>query len=143
MLSVLMCPELVCIHVSAKFVIECLHVQINVCDCPCTQAAIFDAFTQPQDFVVMGILMSKVWDRLIASKKDMRILMVGLDAAGKTTILYKLKLGEVVTTIPTIGFNVEEAHTAVLGSGPVLIILEIVSFRLMFVFFRFLDAWNV
>jgi ADP-ribosylation factor protein 1 len=37
----------------------------------------------------------------------MRILMVGLDAAGKTTILYKFKLGEVVTTIPTIGFNVE------------------------------------
>lgn len=32
---------------------------------------------------------------------------MGLDAAGKTTILYKLKLGEVVTTIPTIGFNVE------------------------------------
>ena len=28
---------------------------------------------------------------------------VGLDAAGKTTILYKLKLGEIVTTIPTIG----------------------------------------
>eukprot|EP01119_Soliformovum_irregulare_P001295 TRINITY_DN11021_c0_g1_i1.p1 TRINITY_DN11021_c0_g1~~TRINITY_DN11021_c0_g1_i1.p1 ORF type:complete len:188 (+),score=21.42 TRINITY_DN11021_c0_g1_i1:87-566(+) len=33
--------------------------------------------------------------------------MVGLDAAGKTTILYRLKLNEVVTTIPTIGFNVE------------------------------------
>ena len=29
--------------------------------------------------------------------------IVGLDAAGKTTILYKLKLGEIVTTIPTIG----------------------------------------
>ncbi|KAK9725379.1 hypothetical protein RND81_05G139900 [Saponaria officinalis] len=41
------------------------------------------------------------------TKKEMRILMVGLDAAGKTTILYKLKLGEIVTTIPTIGFNVE------------------------------------
>jgi len=40
----------------------------------------------------------------------MRILMVGLDAAGKTTILYKLKLGEVVTTIPTIGFNVERVE---------------------------------
>merc|ERR1712159_394777 len=39
--------------------------------------------------------------------REMRILMVGLDAAGKTTILYKLKLGTVVTTIPTIGFNVE------------------------------------
>jgi len=46
------------------------------------------------------------------SKKDMRILMVGLDAAGKTTILYKLKLGEVVTTIPTIGFNVETVRPA-------------------------------
>src|ERR1700749_2989705 len=45
--------------------------------------------------------------KLFNPKKDMRILMVGLDAAGKTTILYKLKLGEVVTTIPTIGFNVE------------------------------------
>lgn len=33
--------------------------------------------------------------------------MVGLDAAGKTTILYKFKLGEVVTTVPTVGFNVE------------------------------------
>ena len=43
----------------------------------------------------------------IVDEKEMRILMVGLDAAGKTTILYKLKLGEVVTTIPTIGFNVE------------------------------------
>merc|ERR1712078_600286 len=40
-------------------------------------------------------------------KHEVRILMVGLDAAGKTTILYKLKLGEIVTTIPTIGFNVE------------------------------------
>lgn len=36
--------------------------------------------------------------------------MVGLDAAGKTTILYKLKLGEIVTTIPTIGFNVESVE---------------------------------
>lgn len=47
------------------------------------------------------------WFSLLMKQKEMRILMVGLDAAGKTTILYKLKLGEVVTTIPTIGFNVE------------------------------------
>uniref|UniRef100_A0A8C1JJA0 ADP-ribosylation factor n=1 Tax=Cyprinus carpio TaxID=7962 RepID=A0A8C1JJA0_CYPCA len=40
-------------------------------------------------------------------KNQIKLLMVGLDAAGKTTVLYKLKLGEVVTTIPTIGFNVE------------------------------------
>uniref|UniRef100_A0A2I2Z3T3 ADP ribosylation factor 1 n=1 Tax=Gorilla gorilla gorilla TaxID=9595 RepID=A0A2I2Z3T3_GORGO len=39
-------------------------------------------------------------------RKEMCILMVGLGAAGKTTVQYKLKLGEMVTTIPTIGFNV-------------------------------------
>lgn len=33
--------------------------------------------------------------------------MLGLDGAGKTTILYKLKKGEVTETFPTIGFNVE------------------------------------
>ncbi|KAG9065032.1 hypothetical protein KI688_002352 [Linnemannia hyalina] len=36
-----------------------------------------------------------------------RVLMVGSAAGGKTTILYQLKLGETVTTIPTTGFNVE------------------------------------
>jgi GTPase SAR1 family protein len=50
----------------------------------------------------MGVLFSRVFASWFG-KKDMRILMVGLDAAGKTTILYKLKLGEVVTSIPTIG----------------------------------------
>ena len=50
----------------------------------------------------MGLTFSKLFDRLWG-RKEMRILMVGLDAAGKTTILYKLKLGEIVTTIPTIG----------------------------------------
>lgn len=54
----------------------------------------------------MGLTISSVLSQLFG-KKQMRILMVGLDAAGKTTILYKLKLGEIVTTIPTIGFNVE------------------------------------
>merc|ERR1712000_138778 len=54
----------------------------------------------------MGLLITRLMDRLVC-KRDMRILMVGLDAAGKTTILYKLQLGVVVTTIPTIGFNVE------------------------------------
>eukprot|EP00052_Salpingoeca_macrocollata_P033571 m.8846 g.8846 ORF g.8846 m.8846 type:complete len:183 (-) comp5307_c0_seq1:43-591(-) len=54
----------------------------------------------------MGNIFQKAFAGLFG-KKEMRILMVGLDAAGKTTILYKLKLGEIVTTIPTIGFNVE------------------------------------
>ncbi|KAM9845864.1 ADP-ribosylation factor 4 [Aulostomus maculatus] len=54
----------------------------------------------------MGLTISSLFSKFFG-KKQMRILMVGLDAAGKTTILYKLKLGEIVTTIPTIGFNVE------------------------------------
>ena len=49
----------------------------------------------------MGLAISKALEGLLG-KKEMRILMVGLDAAGKTTILYKLKLGEIVTTIPTV-----------------------------------------
>lgn len=49
--------------------------------------------------------------RLLHLKQpETRIIMAGLDAAGKTTILYKLRLGEVVTTIPTIGFNVESVQ---------------------------------
>ncbi|CAN8105618.1 unnamed protein product [Discula destructiva] len=54
----------------------------------------------------MGGQFSKMMGRIFGSK-EMRLLMLGLDAAGKTTILYKLKLGQDVTTIPTVGFNVE------------------------------------
>ena len=54
------------------------------------------------NFSNMGKILSKVF-----GNKEMRILMLGLDAAGKTTILYKLKLGQSVNTIPTVGFNVE------------------------------------
>jgi ADP-ribosylation factor protein 1 len=54
----------------------------------------------------MGFSLSKLFDMWFG-KREVRILMLGLDAAGKTTILYKLKLGEVVSSVPTIGFNVE------------------------------------
>ena len=54
----------------------------------------------------MGILISTLIERLFP-KTPSRILLLGLPNAGKTTVLYKLKLGKVVTTIPTIGINVE------------------------------------
>ncbi|KAI8575910.1 hypothetical protein K450DRAFT_259350 [Umbelopsis ramanniana AG] len=54
----------------------------------------------------MGGLFSSLFGRLWG-EKEVRILILGLDGAGKTTILYRLQIGEVVTTIPTIGFNVE------------------------------------
>ena len=54
----------------------------------------------------MGNTIRNLFNKVFG-QQEQRVLIVGLDAAGKTTILYKLKLGEVVTTIPTIGFNVE------------------------------------
>merc|ERR1712135_213148 len=53
----------------------------------------------------LGIF-SRMFETLFGTK-ERRILILGLDGAGKTTILYRLQVGEVVTTIPTIGFNVE------------------------------------
>lgn len=96
-----------------------------------TQSYILSLVTPPEDpekrigVGVMGLTISSLFGRLFG-KKQMQILMgsgevqlvpsnhcyrscdfliiVGLDAAGKTTILYKLKLGEVATTVPTIGW---------------------------------------
>jgi ADP-ribosylation factor-like protein 1 len=53
----------------------------------------------------MGAWMSKLMSYF--GEKEARILILGLDNAGKTTILYRLHCGEVVQTIPTIGFNME------------------------------------
>ena len=58
----------------------------------------------------MGLLLSRIWssfEGLVGTGDPWNILMIGLDSAGKTTIVYKLKLNENVSTIPTIGFNVE------------------------------------
>merc|ERR1719300_631545 len=53
----------------------------------------------------MGLTFSQIFANFY--NKELRIVMVGLDSAGKTTMLYYMKWGEVVTSIPTIGFNVE------------------------------------
>ncbi|KAK2493548.1 hypothetical protein MC885_020467 [Smutsia gigantea] len=50
----------------------------------------------------MGLLSSKN-----PKARQARILLLGLDAAGKSTLLYKLKLAKDFVTVPTIGFNVE------------------------------------
>jgi Arf/Sar family protein len=54
----------------------------------------------------MGNAIAKLFGAF--GNREMRVVMLGLDAAGKTTILYKLHIGEVLTTVPTIGFNVEK-----------------------------------
>ena len=57
----------------------------------------------------MGNFLGIIFDKLAELKngKPKRFLMLGLDAAGKTTLLYKMKLGEISFVTPTIGFNVE------------------------------------
>eukprot|EP00894_Picocystis_sp_ML_P003631 jgi/Pico_ML_1/54148/g4566.t1 len=55
----------------------------------------------------MGVAASWMWSWLFP-RKEYKIVVVGLDNAGKTTMLYKLYLGEVVITRPTVGSNVEE-----------------------------------
>ncbi|PWA03669.1 hypothetical protein BB558_000176 [Smittium angustum] len=59
-----------------------------------------------QNFGLVGQLFTKLFNGLWGDQ-EVRILILGLDGAGKTTILYRLQMGEVVSTIPTIGFNVE------------------------------------
>ena len=56
----------------------------------------------------MGVFLSKIWDAF--QEKPAKVLLIGLDAAGKTTLLYKVKLNASLSTVPTIGFNVEEVE---------------------------------
>ncbi|CAN0878897.1 ADP-ribosylation factor 1 [Linum grandiflorum] len=57
----------------------------------------------------MGTMISRI-AKLFFPKSRVRILMIGLDGSGKTTILYKLKIGETVTTTPTIVWDVGGQH---------------------------------
>ncbi|XP_026191496.1 ADP-ribosylation factor-like protein 1 [Cyclospora cayetanensis] len=54
----------------------------------------------------MGGALSSWFPRFFGGR-EVRVLILGLDNAGKTTILYRLHLNEVIQTVPTIGFNVE------------------------------------
>ncbi|KAJ1690349.1 ADP-ribosylation factor [Rhynchospora pubera] len=57
----------------------------------------------------MGQAFRKLFDSFFGVK-EMRVVMLGLDSAGKTTILYRMHLGEVLSTVPTVGFNVEKVQ---------------------------------
>ena len=53
--------------------------------------------------------------KLASGPRPTKLLMIGLDASGKTTVLNQLKMNENVSTIPTIGFNVETVAYKNLG----------------------------
>ncbi|KCV67571.1 arf/Sar family, other [Fonticula alba] len=56
----------------------------------------------------MGFVFSKLVWYFLGVPEEVKLVIVGLDNAGKTTFLYRLLLGQVVATTPTIGSNVEE-----------------------------------
>jgi small GTP-binding protein len=82
----------------------------------CSQSEIRNQVTFPVFDVLIKFFLSFVQGivKYFASlwrkkyRKNFRLLILGPANTGKTVILYKLKLGEVVRAIPTIGFNVEE-----------------------------------
>ena len=57
----------------------------------------------------MGFLFSKFWTKLLGNI-EIRIIMIGLDAAGKTTISYKLKMGDNLKNLHPIGFGVKTLY---------------------------------
>ena len=57
----------------------------------------------------MGFIFSKIFSVLF-SDKEVRLLILGLDNAGKITILYQMQFGEVNVKFPTLGFNVESVN---------------------------------
>ena len=65
----------------------------------------------------MGAIFSALMS-MLNSNQQHKLIIVGLDNAGKTTTLYKLHLGEVVMTQPTIGSNVEEVKCCLLYTSP-------------------------
>eukprot|EP01130_Rhizamoeba_saxonica_P008718 TRINITY_DN3521_c0_g2_i1.p1 TRINITY_DN3521_c0_g2~~TRINITY_DN3521_c0_g2_i1.p1 ORF type:complete len:205 (+),score=39.33 TRINITY_DN3521_c0_g2_i1:60-617(+) len=56
----------------------------------------------------MGQTITALFDQIFGNSLQASILMLGCDGAGKTTILYKMKLGELIHSPPTIGFNCEK-----------------------------------
>ena len=71
----------------------------------------------PKFLYTLGTLLPAAFNLGLKNKRRKKICLFGADACGKTTFLYHLKLGRAVTTIPTIGFNVESVPWIAGASG--------------------------
>ena len=78
--------------------------------------------------------------KLFNKQTELRLLLIGNDATGKTSLLYRLKLGECVTTIPTIGFNVEEIEFPKLKAS--IVCWDVGGWYDFFFYFIF-QFWNI
>lgn len=73
--------------------------------------------------------------------RERRILILGLDGAGKTTILYRLQVGEVVTTIPSMQNNICPANLMLVLKNSVYS-LYLVSILIFKNFFNYIILYN-
>lgn len=65
---------------------------------------------------------------LLDLKSGYQVVLIGLDNAGKSTLLYRLKIGQYINTAPTIGFNCEK----VISNRTLLALLLIFYYLLTF-----------
>lgn len=65
----------------------------------------------------MASIIRRLKERLYPSQ-GFTVLIIGLSGSGKTTMLYYLKLGEIIQTIPSVGFNVETVEAATSSGKP-------------------------
>lgn len=81
---------------------------LRAASCPSTTRATTTSTSERESAApdAMGTAFSRNFARFW-NRNERRLLLLGLDAAGKTTILYRLRLGKTIASIPTVGFNVE------------------------------------
>ena len=90
----------------------------------------------------MGVILSKITCLFESLRHDpARILLLGLDSAGKTTILYRMHLNQTLPTLPTIGFNVEtlepiEGLRLLVWYAMILYIIKILYFMSLRIVFK-------
>ncbi|KAL1267923.1 hypothetical protein QQF64_033286 [Cirrhinus molitorella] len=84
-------------HCNDRFIASSLNLDESLVPRGCI------GFTPSNEEIKMGNSFSN-----ISAFQSLHIVMLGLDSAGKTTVLYRLKFNEFVNTVPTIGFNTEK-----------------------------------
>eukprot|EP00759_Apiculatamorpha_spiralis_P052679 PhF_6_TR593/c1_g1_i3/m.674 len=80
-------------------------------------AAVIDFFP----FLNSKFSMEKFLGGRLTKDDDRRLIFLGPSGTGKTVMLYALKLGETISTIPTVGFNVETVKINSAGGGPIAV----------------------
>ncbi|CAL4108346.1 unnamed protein product [Meganyctiphanes norvegica] len=59
---------------------------------------------------VVDAAQSLMWDLVSLVSRPLHVVLVGLDSSGKSTVLFRLKYGQYVAAVPTVGFNCEKVR---------------------------------